>query len=405
MKKLVFTNDFLFHDFSNTGNYHGWIFDLFLPVIKSSVCCESDEFKFLKNKGKNFSREKFFELSGIKNLEQSYFCYDFNKISDESVEYLKGYIDENIFILGIELSENLRKILDKLNCKYINIAFHSFKLFDDLPLLFNTNDRRIFEILGTYKIPEEKFKFYTDYWKVYLNVNKLTCTDLEANSALFVGQLTKDMSVEDKGKFYDVTDYKDYLKALCKEHSCVYYLPHPMLGKDKKKYLVSFLKQFENVKILENRNSYAILSSPAITKVVGISSSLLYEAKYFQKKTEYLLHPLYYIDSEFGLNSYISVYNEFFTPLFWQKLLENDFETFEGFCEENYFAFASNKFRNLKNLYWAYADLDEVQMLKKEVSSLKKAQKHFFKIEYSMKYTTLYVFGLRFNFKRNRNAG
>lgn len=403
MKKLIFTHDFLFHSFANEPTYHKWLVSLLKPVISSAIECEFEEFKNLKNLNnpiESFSRERFFELSSIQNPSFSYFNYDFEKITDESIDYLKEFINENSFIFGVELSENLRKIFDKIGLKFINITFHSFKLFDDLPLLFNTNDKEIFDVLNNYKIPKEKFEFYANYWRVYFDENNFVDKSIAPNSVLFVGQTLKDMSVEDNGKFLSVLDYEDYLQNLCRQYRRVYYLPHPRL--EKKKIFQKYLNKFKNVEILNSTNVYTLLSNPNIDKVVGISSSVLYEAKFFGKDVEYLLHPLYEIDEEFAFNTYISIYNDFYKPSFWKGALKNFFETKKVFCDENFFKHSKNKLRDIKDLYWAYGDLDCGKNLKKYIKSNIKRKNLLLHFEQTEKHIALQIFGFHLKIRKNR---
>lgn len=397
MNQLIYTNDFLFHSFDNEPTCHKWILNLLKPVIKNAVNCQFVEFSDLSGDTEKFSRKKFFDLSGISNPSFSYFNYELEAITDASIEYLKTFVSPGSFVFGVELSENLRKILHRLNCKFINIAFHSFKLFDDIPLLFNTNDESIYGILNKYKIPKEKFEFYANYWKVFFEENNFTDKSISKKSVVFIGQTMKDMSVEHNGKFLSVLDYGDYLLDLCKKYNQVYYLPHPRL--EKKKFFKKFLKQYKNLSILENTNVYTLLANPNVAKIVGISSSVLYEAQFFNKETEYLLHPLYNIDSAFDFNAYISIYNEFFIPSFWQEILKGFYEIKEIACDENFFIYSKNKMRNLKDLYWAFGDLDDGQNLKKYVKSKLKKIKYF-AFENTKKHFIFHILGINFRIRK-----
>ena len=60
-----------------------------------------------------------------------------------------------------------------------------------------------------------------------------------------------------------------------------------------------------------------MLSRNEIKKVVAISSSVLYEAKFFGKDIEYLYQPV--IDE-----NYIIIYKEYFNTSFWIDILSLD---------------------------------------------------------------------------------
>lgn len=95
MKKMIFTNDFVFHSPKNEPTYHKWMLDLFRPLITAVVDCEIIELKDMTESEGTFSRKKFFELSGIGNIENSYFSCDFSKINSASIDYLKCFFKED----------------------------------------------------------------------------------------------------------------------------------------------------------------------------------------------------------------------------------------------------------------------------------------------------------------------
>lgn len=394
MKKMIFTNDFVFHSPKNEPTYHKWMLGLFRPLITAVVDCEIIELKDMTDNGESFSRRMFFELSGIGNIENSYFSCDFSKINSASIDYLKCFFKEDSLVFGVELSQNLRKILESLNCKYINLAFHSYKLFDDIPLLFNTNDYEVFKKLEKYKIPQNKFEFFANYWKTYITENGLIDNDIEENLALIIGQTRKDLSVEKDNKFLNITDYGDYLETLCEKFDKVYYLPHPREKHNRES--INFLKRYKNVETLKNVNVYTLLANENIKKVVAISSSVLYESQFFNKEYEYLYRPLYNIDEPYGENTFVSIYNEFFNATFWKELLAA-FYTPKANCPDvNYFESCKNKLRNLKNLYWAYSDLDDIQRINKflNIKISKKKKRQLFCVLQQNNYLLIKVFGI-----------
>ena len=300
MKKMVFCHDFLFHDASNKGTYHVWLFDLFKPLFEECGIMEFCEIKNLKNsQGKLFSRTHFFKLSGIENAENAYFSYDISKISKASIDYLKTFFNKDVFVFGVELGMDLRKILSEQNCTFLNLWIHSFKLFDDVLLMFNTNSKAIYENLEKYKVSYEKMRFNANYYKIYMRENKfINDSSLMYNSVLFIGQTPIDQSVRKDSKYYNITDFKQKMAELSKQYKHIYYQEHPLL-----KSYSSLSKGYEIIqkinkyidstpyisKINFDISTYALLASEKISKVVALSSSVLYEAQFFGKSTEYLL--------------------------------------------------------------------------------------------------------------------
>ena len=113
--------------------------------------------------------------------------------------------------------------------------------------------------------------------------------------------------------------------------------------------------------------TYYLLASDNVKKVISLSSSVLYEAQYFGKETEYLFRPLFDIDSDFGRNSFISVYNDYFKPSFWSDILSPVVETYR--CSElSLLSESKNTLRDLLNAYYGFAFLDKENILKDRIA-------------------------------------
>ena len=212
-----------------------------------------------------------------------------------------------------------------------------------------------------YQIPQKKFYYYANYWKVFMQQNNMVQdNDLENNAALFIGQTLVDKSVAKDGIFLNVTNYEDKLKELNDKYTKIYYLPHPYLGKARK-YIYNWIKKSPYIELLDNRSTYGLLASDKIKKVVGISTSVLYEAQYFNKEVEYLYKPLFNIDVPFEEYSYVSILDDYFNPKFWADILSPVLAVREDVENINYFAPLHNKMRNIQNQYWGYAQLDPIK--------------------------------------------
>lgn len=369
MKKIVFCHDFLFHDSSNVGTYHVWMFDLFKPLMEECGVKEFIELKYLKNKkGELFSRDMFFELSGIEHPDISYFSYDIEKINQTSLNYLKSFLNDDVFIFGVELGMDMRLILDKFKIPFINFWIHSFKLCDDILLMINTNKRKIYDVLQKYKVSENMLKFNANYWKIYMQENKMIKDQsLRYNSVLFIGQTPIDQSVEENGKYHNITDFKDRIAELSQEYKHIYYQEHPLIksySKTSKGYQIiseinDYIEKTPYIsKLKVNISTYALLASDKIEKVVALSSSVLYEAQFFGKKTEYLFRPLFDIDGKFGLNTFTSVFASYYSPKFWYDILSTEFQKLNQVTDVQYMTCGKNKLRELKQLYWGYKNFD-----------------------------------------------
>lgn len=371
MKKIIFTSDFLYISQKQYMNTMASIHKVFYPIISDAVENAYFSFSVISNDGTEFSRDKFFELGGKRDLTESCNLYNIENFNDAQREYLSQFFDENTIVIGIELYKPICDLLTSFGTKVIDFAFHSYKLFDDLAFAIASNDKNVYNRLLKYQIPKEKFYYYANYWKTFMEYNNMIeDKDLENNSVLFVGQTLKDKSVLKDGVFLNVTNYTEKLKELSENYSSVYFLPHPYMNRNRQ-IVYNYIKNSPYIKLLKNRSTYGLLASSKISKVVGISTSVLYEAQYFNKEIEYLYEPLFNIDSSFEKHSYISIYEDCWNPKFWADILAPICDIKQNVKDINHFKGTNNKLRNIRNTYWGYAMLDPIKRLPNLQDSVK----------------------------------
>lgn len=319
--KVVFSNDFLFHGQEDAPHVFHWeFFSLLSVVIEDASGIKPVSISECSNSsGRKFSRREFFALSGIEDPAPAYYLYDLGRISQASWDYFSSFFDPDTLFVASEFGMDLREKLTQLGIAYINFWFHPFKLLNDSFFLVGTNAPGIFEQLEKFKVARAKMRFYGEYY-VQLAQRKHFTDDLpiEDNSCLFVGQTYQDKSIACDGKYLNITDYPDKIDELSSQYSTIYYVPHPIAGQNDA--VDAFMASHPNIKVLNGIPTYYLLASPKIKKVVALSSSVIFEAEFFGKDAEYLFKPLFKIDEEFSLNTFVSVYQDYFGKFFWQTL-------------------------------------------------------------------------------------
>ena len=372
-KKIIIMGDYFYNSPEHVMKDSFWLHKSFLPMLKKAVNEDIEiTFSIEDDNANKFSREYFYKLNGIDSIKESYNQYDVSQFSEKQIEYLKRFFNKNTIIIGFELYNKLSCYLTRFGCQIIDIAFHPFKLFDDLTLGFYTNNKSVYNQLLKYQIPQDKFYYYANYWKVFMEYNNMISDkDISSNSVVFIGQTLADKSVEKNGKFLNVMDYAEKIKELKQQYSNIYYLPHPYLGKGGK-IIHKWINENPNIELLDKCSTYGLLASDKIKKVIGISASVLYEAQYFNKEIEYLYKPLFEIDLPFERNSYISILDDYYSPKFWADILSPICNVKTNLEPVNYFKPAHNKMRDLKNAYWGYAQLDSIKRLENSVRMKKK---------------------------------
>lgn len=312
----------------------------------------------------HIDRRKFFDLSNIEvDLDATQFWYPLESITNASIEYLSGFVTAGDLVIGYELSEQTRSVIGRCGASYIDIWLHPIRFFDDVLFGFNSNDDEIRERLFDFNISEDLMYLYADRVKVqtYKGWRRIEA-GLEPHSCLFVGQMLNDKSVCDEGRMLSVLDYKERFDALCKTHSKVYYARHPYL-KSGDADVLDYVLSKKNVE-LADFPVYRALSSYRLKTVASLSSSVLTEAKYFDKNVDCFFKPVFEFGNGKTKNEYSSVYQEFVSPHFWAKIL--------GLPQVDRVMFVEgkDKLRDMLGFYWSYSDVDKLEFTRRRSDEL-----------------------------------
>ena len=320
---IVYSNDFLFHgQLEAPAVLHLELYSLLKIVIREAIGLEPILITDCRNaSGESFSRKRFFELSGITDPAPSYYLYDMAQIGAPSWDYFLSFFGPDTLFVASEFGMDLREKLTELGIRYVNFWFHPYKLLNDAFFMVGTNASDLFRKLETYRVSSARLRFYAEYYaELVRRRHFLDDLPIADNCCVFAGQTYQDKSVSTGSRFLNITDYADKVHDLARTYSKVYYVPHPSAGPNEA--VDAFLAATSGVEVLKDVPTYYLLASPKVKKVVALSSSVLYEAQFFGKETEYLFRPIFRIDEEFSLNTFVSVYQDYFSTNFWQDLLD-----------------------------------------------------------------------------------
>lgn len=356
-----------------TQDFHlRWVFDLYRRPIEWSVGVRPT--RFLSSEKKGFSREKFFSLSGIDcSLDEVHFWYEDSQITEKSIDYLKRYLKGCEVLVGYEMSLQTRTLLDRANVNYIDIWLHPVRFMDDNLYAFRSNNTQINKEVFSFNLSEKFYYVYADRMKIvnyrgwdrkYAKLDE----KLHPNSALFIGQTLSDKAVCRNGNMLTLLDFKSEFKAATKKFGHVYYSRHPMLrGEDAD--IIDYVKSFKNASLIE-APAYNLLCCDAIKYVFSVSSSLVAEAKYFDKKTDVLYRPVIKIGDKDNGEIYSSIYQNYIDPSFWSKILSPVLSTAD--VEKIQYFETERKSRDMLSLYYNSHAIDKVDDLKQKIDELEK---------------------------------
>ncbi|RXK13606.1 hypothetical protein CP965_07360 [Halarcobacter mediterraneus] len=325
------------HDFIVSNYYYGEysFLELILKrLLKNVTYANPNNF--------NFSRAKLFNLMGKVSSKEKYIEVNIEDLNKESLNYIKSYIEGFDILITFELSSTSKKIFESLNIKYLDIWVSPIRFHKDIMFSFYSNKKSIQEKLDKFQISEKKlFKRANKLSNYIKNFSPLEI-NLTENSALIIGQLKYDKSVMKNGKFLTLLDFKNTLNKISKNYKKLYFLKHPLMKENEYKELFNELKSNGSIEFLNDINIYKLLTSKEINEVIGISSSVLTEAKYFNKKVRFLYKPV--IPQKYKL-----IYKKIYKSEFWKTILDlNSEEKFDYLVHDNYLRYSSNVYYGYK---------------------------------------------------------
>lgn len=376
MKRFVYTNDFVFHAQREAPRvFHEELFELLQIPLESGTRGRLEVICSCKDQaGEVFSRKRFLTLSGFDDVPDTYFACDFQKISAASVAYFKSFFDNGTVFIGCELGLELRDWLTRNGYTYVNFWYHPFKLLDDIFFLVGSNDRNVYDMLMSRRVDSRKLEFHARYYSLYARHNKMVRdAALEDGCCLFIGQLPRDKSVQDGGRFLTIADFPEKIAELESRYSRIYYVPHPKLGKDD--VVGRFLSAHDRISVLRDVPTYCLLASEKVRKVVALSSSVVYEAKLFGKDAEYLFRPLFDVDGPYSPNSFVSVYHDYFRPSFWNdviRCLDGESVSSAGGADDELMDFGLGRIRDLVKAQWGFKYLGRLERLENRLEGIER---------------------------------
>ena len=229
-------------------------------------------------------------------------------------QMIEDYLRDIGLFIGYELSASSRRCLDELNIPYLDVWFSPLRFGKDAQFSLHSNVAAINEVLNRHAVPEETFQAEADalagYCRHFLPVGH----QISADSALLIGQLFIDKASQCGDRFVSLLDYVTELKQIATQHSALYLLKHPLMSEADFIKVRNALAAIDNLHYLQGANVYQLMADERITRVIAVSSSVVLEARYFSKQTEYLYQPV--LGEE-----YVHVRDAFYSSRFWCELL------------------------------------------------------------------------------------
>lgn len=369
IKRILIAADFLMTKEKEQFSNRRWMLDLLSRPIERATGLMPVTLASSRSDANLINRTAFFAASGIQvDLDETQFWFDASRITEASLALLEPFVSSTDLVIGYELSEQTRSVLDRMGVQWIDVWLHPVRFMDDVLFSFNAKSDSVRARLFERDVPAELMGLYADRVRVqtYKGWRRIEA-DVLPNSALCVGQMLNDKSVLCDGRMLSLLDFKDRFEQIAAEHSRVYYSRHPYMKQGDEKIL-KWISTLPNVE-LTNEASYRLLSSNRIQTVFSLSSSVVEEARFFGKNAFYLHRPVVRFGDPHDPMCGASIQQDFVSPRFWADILAPLLPT-NSRAPHVAFTDTKDKIRDMLGFYWSYHDIDKTENMRRRLTDV-----------------------------------
>ncbi|WP_447875631.1 hypothetical protein [Serratia fonticola] len=307
-----------------------------------------------------FESARFKKLAGN---EHTSWITNFNKLNQLAKNYLVNYIPRESLVLSYEMPPWLCDILSEKQIDFIDIRISPIRFGKDLFIALKSNSDRINDIITRYSVKENSIRLDASLMKASArhleryNNNSI----IDDNSLIYIGQTETDASlISNSGDIVRLSNYIHKIIELAKNHKKIYYQAHPAAGE----FAVQEQKSLINHIGIDIERcytpTYELLCSDKNLTFVGISSGVLQEAYYFDRKAYVLFKNICPLSGE---NCYIQInFIDYLSPNLWSEILNTTL------ISDSINDIPENYLRRLHDVWWGYSTyLYQGRHLSKEI--------------------------------------
>ena len=265
-------------------------------------------------------------------------------------------------VIGYEMPTVMIDALLQLGRPFIDVVLHPLRFLPDLVFALRTNVYGYHHFLQTRRLQEAVVAQQAGLIQAKAAWMNRPIANLPPGSVLLLGQVANDRAmVKADGGFAGLEDHLTRLHALCCDHPCVLFKPHPYESEGSgARRAVGRLPAI----IHTEANFYHLLAQPEIEGVVALNSSGLVEAKAFGRWSENLIAPLYAFDhdqppSPAAPGTPVAQAPDWIEPGFWQALLSG--HSAPALARDSVQpVWTPNRLRRSMNADWGYGFIEKV---------------------------------------------
>ena len=260
---------------------------------------------------------------------------------------------QDALVIGFELPTCLKSACSFLGLTWIDFAIHPVRFAPDLLFAMQTNSAAVLEFLNSATIHPDEFGMWADL--MMATSAKMPGLDTRGAGTLLVGQTAADRVLIRDGQLLNFSHFGRELEAFC-SGGPVLLKEHPYATTD---FGLSDLRFPLSALQKTRSNMYRLLSSNDLKTVVGLSSSVLVEARYFFKEVVSLMELPFHLDFKPGFGGYanhFSIDDNVLSESFWRNALAG--LGFSGGQTRPVTKLPPNTLRTSLQNFWGYNEMN-----------------------------------------------
>ena len=279
--------------------------------------------------------------------------FDAREIPREAAALLAAALDGAVAVIGFELAEMQKRLLTALGIPWVDLNIHPYRFCADLLFAVQTSHPEILAALRAHHAEDTWFEPQADLLNAM--TVKIPVHPPVTEDVLVVGQTKVDRSLIAEGRLLDLRDVAHEFHAAVGPAARVLFKSHPYNPDGFGLHDVGLpLRRIREA----GDNAYVLMAQDSVKRVVGLSSSLVAEARFFGKEGIFLGTSPFRVAptrDTLALGMHASVVDAWLAADFWRDLLAPLMPVTA--CDSVRPALPPNALRNALRQFWGWDEI------------------------------------------------
>lgn len=234
-----------------------------------------------------FDTPAFYALAGATpDIEGWVRLFDAQALSRDAAAMLAAAFQDAAAVIGFELPGLLKRLLDAMGIAWIDLNIHPYRFGPDVLFAITTHHPEVMSALAPHHTPDTWFEPFADI--VAATAVKMPPALPVTERSLVVGQTRIDRALIRAGGLVNLVDFAAPLLSALEGQGRFLFKPHPYNADGFGLHGIGL--PYARIREV-TENAYVLLAQDSITRVIGVSSSVVAEAKFFGKQGVFLGTP------------------------------------------------------------------------------------------------------------------